>query len=243
MDKIKSFVQATCPMCSERDNDDMIQCCTCQSWLHFACTKLPAYRILTFSKTQRKFTCENCTEEPGDNLQLKCFNSQVCKPIVENFDEDIRLMQHEIKTLKVMKDKHTEHHKMEIQRLQKEIKELKEHFNKAMREKDQTIKISESNINDDKETIRQSTIEKKELEEKIELMNEKDEESKKIIITLKNENDKLKQQASNEEDNKELKKKLKEKEKEAEQNEQVKLSIENKLKESLNTSYKTDTRK
>ena len=59
-------------------------------------------------------------------------------------------------------------------------------------------------------------------------MNEKDEESKKIIITLKNENDKLKQQASKEEDNKELKKKLKEKEKEAEQNEQAKLAIENK---------------
>ena len=108
----KSFVQATCPMCSERDNDDMIQCCTCRSWLHFACTKLPAYQILTFSKTQRKFTCENCTEEREDNLQLKCFNSQVYKPIVENFDEDIKLMQHEIQTLKVLKDKHTEHQKM-----------------------------------------------------------------------------------------------------------------------------------
>ena len=42
-----------------------------------------------------------------------------------------------------------------------------------MREKDQTMKILERNINDFKETIRQSTIEKKELEEKLELMNEK----------------------------------------------------------------------
>ena len=93
-----------------------------------------------------------------------------------------------------------------------------------MREKDQTIKILESNINDFKETIMQSTIEKKELEERLELMNEKDEEPKKIIITLKKENNKLKQQASKEEDNKELKKNLKEKEKEAKQNEQAKLS-------------------
>ena len=97
----------------------MIQCCICQSWLHFACTKLPAYQILIFSKTQRKFKCENCTEEPGDNLQLKCFNSQVYKPTVDNFDEDIKLMQHEIQTLEVLKDKHTEYQKMEIRDFKK----------------------------------------------------------------------------------------------------------------------------
>ena len=95
----KSLVPANCPMCSEKDNDDMIQCCMHMPKLATLCMhKTSSLSDPHLQQNTKKFTCENCTEEPGDKLQLKCFNSQVYKPIVENFDEDIKLMR--------MKSKH-----------------------------------------------------------------------------------------------------------------------------------------
>lgn len=37
-----------------------IQCADCRSWIHYRCTKLPLYQLLTLATTNRSYTCEKC---------------------------------------------------------------------------------------------------------------------------------------------------------------------------------------
>ena len=66
----------------------MIQCSICHHWLHFSCTKLPAYQVKIFISTQRKFTCENCVDQPNEDLQTKCFDFNILE-IMESKDKTI----------------------------------------------------------------------------------------------------------------------------------------------------------
>ena len=44
-----SLIKASCAMCSEKDDNNMIQCSVCHHWLHFSCTKLPTYEVKILS--------------------------------------------------------------------------------------------------------------------------------------------------------------------------------------------------
>ena len=80
-----SLIQASCAMCPEKDDNNMIQCSICHQWLHFSSTKLPAYQVKIFISTQRKFTCENCVDQPNEELQNKCFDFNILE-IMESKD-------------------------------------------------------------------------------------------------------------------------------------------------------------
>lgn len=58
--------EARCQNCDEMTETDTIECCSCKSWSHFSCTKLPRYQLFVFVSTSRKFTCEKCVEIPED---------------------------------------------------------------------------------------------------------------------------------------------------------------------------------
>lgn len=58
--------RASCVMCKSLDDNKMIQCKKCNSWLHYSCTELPKYQIFLFHSTVRKFECEKCTVVPCD---------------------------------------------------------------------------------------------------------------------------------------------------------------------------------
>lgn len=46
-----------------------IMCKDCKIWIHYACSGLPTYQILCFTKTNCKFTCEKCCLEKYEDLQ------------------------------------------------------------------------------------------------------------------------------------------------------------------------------
>ena len=71
----KSLIYASCVMCSDKDDNDVIECSICHNWIHFQCTKLPAYQIQIFINTNRKLTCENCANQPEEELVAKCFDN------------------------------------------------------------------------------------------------------------------------------------------------------------------------
>ena len=67
----KSLIYASCVMCSDKEDNDVIECSIRHNWIHFQCTKLPAYQIQIFIDTNRKFICKNCAN------QLKFFNLKI----------------------------------------------------------------------------------------------------------------------------------------------------------------------
>ena len=88
LDITTSLIQASCAMCPEKDDNNMIQCSICHHWLHFSCTKPPAYQFKIFISTQRKFTCENCVDQANKDLQTKCFDFNILE-IMESKDKII----------------------------------------------------------------------------------------------------------------------------------------------------------
>ena len=66
----KSDVQPTknfdCGVCKEPVSDDGIQCGDCKLWYHYTCSKLPSYQLYLYEKSQRKYTCEECSTVDGD---------------------------------------------------------------------------------------------------------------------------------------------------------------------------------
>ena len=42
-DIITSLIQASCALCPEKDDNNMIHCSICHHWLHFSCTKLQVH--------------------------------------------------------------------------------------------------------------------------------------------------------------------------------------------------------
>ena len=98
----KSLIYASCVMCSDKDDNDMIECSICHNWIHFQCTKLPAYQIQIFIDTMRKFTCENCADQPEEELAIKCFDNclfeilQLKDNIIDEKSKESERLQNEI---------------------------------------------------------------------------------------------------------------------------------------------------
>ena len=55
-----------CGMCTSPVADDGIQCGDCRLWFHYICSKLPPYQLYTYEKSNRKYTCEGCSNMDKD---------------------------------------------------------------------------------------------------------------------------------------------------------------------------------
>ena len=51
-----------CPMCDTVIDNHCLQCDKCNDWIHYKCSKLPAYMIIQLSKSKRAFTCNSCVQ-------------------------------------------------------------------------------------------------------------------------------------------------------------------------------------
>ena len=50
------------PMCDSVVDNHCLQCDKCNDWIHYKCSKLPAYMIIQLSKSKRAFTCNSCVQ-------------------------------------------------------------------------------------------------------------------------------------------------------------------------------------
>ena len=50
----------------------MLKCSDCQGYLHYRYSNLPAYQVLNYSKTKRKFTCKRCANNDHKMLKEEC---------------------------------------------------------------------------------------------------------------------------------------------------------------------------
>ena len=65
-------IETTCPCCHKDIREvNMIQCDTCTHWIHYECTGIPGYHLLTLEKSgsdsdnmKSSYTCSTCTEIP-----------------------------------------------------------------------------------------------------------------------------------------------------------------------------------
>ena len=48
---------------------DMIQSFECKSWVHYECSELPTYTLLSLENSQRQFSCKYCVEIPDKFLE------------------------------------------------------------------------------------------------------------------------------------------------------------------------------
>ena len=51
-----------CPICNVTVDKNCLQCDKCKDWIHYYCSKLPAYIIIQLSKSARVFTCPSCVK-------------------------------------------------------------------------------------------------------------------------------------------------------------------------------------
>ena len=47
----------------------MLQCYDCKSWVHYECTELPNYTVVSLKNSQRKFSCKYCVKIPDTFLE------------------------------------------------------------------------------------------------------------------------------------------------------------------------------
>ena len=51
-----------CPFCVYPVDKCCLQCDKCDEWIHYSCSKLPAYMLVQLSKSNRAFTCHTCVK-------------------------------------------------------------------------------------------------------------------------------------------------------------------------------------
>ena len=117
-------------MYSDKDDNDMIECSACHNWIHFQCTKLPAYQIQIFIDTNRKFTCENCADQPEEELVAKCFDNcffeilQLKDNIINEKSKQSERLQNEIIMIRRRCEEIENTHKKKINNYKTQISEL-----------------------------------------------------------------------------------------------------------------------
>ena len=74
--------------CNTEDSDEMIQCSNCKRWVHYTCTKLPAYMLKQLCIKNRKYHCELCIGISVDNLPQYTAEPAVHQKLVQVFNKD-----------------------------------------------------------------------------------------------------------------------------------------------------------
>ena len=67
-----------CPLCPAMDSDNMILCKTCNKWIHYQCTELPAYFLSQLVHSRRKFECSICVAPDPAILDICKVPSPLC---------------------------------------------------------------------------------------------------------------------------------------------------------------------
>ena len=57
--------KSSCVKCDSDDDNCMIQCKSCQKWLHYRCTLLPPYTLSHYATTSARYKCDQCQEVIG----------------------------------------------------------------------------------------------------------------------------------------------------------------------------------
>ena len=58
-----------CGVCFQQVSESGIQCVDCRIWYHYRCSQLPAYQLFMFENSQRRYSCENCSQMVDNLLQ------------------------------------------------------------------------------------------------------------------------------------------------------------------------------
>lgn len=61
---VKENKPKSCHKCNELDNEEMIQCNSCNKWIHYSCSLLPPYQIYIFITSSRRYSCPDCVTIP-----------------------------------------------------------------------------------------------------------------------------------------------------------------------------------
>ena len=62
--------QSLCIHCKKKVHPtDMLQCYDCKSWVHYECTELPNYMLVSLENSQRRFSCKYCVKIPDTFLE------------------------------------------------------------------------------------------------------------------------------------------------------------------------------
>lgn len=71
-----------CALCPEINNDKMLECTTCKSWVHYECTNLPKYELTRYIRYKsRKYSCQICvTTDTKNNPYFSGLESTKIKP-------------------------------------------------------------------------------------------------------------------------------------------------------------------
>ena len=64
-----------CTICNKTAEIDTIQCSNCQKWVHFECSELPAYQLIVYNTTTRKYTCKMCVILTTEEKTVERFSS------------------------------------------------------------------------------------------------------------------------------------------------------------------------
>lgn len=59
---IELIKEGKCGVCNVPVSDTGIQCTDCKLWYHYGCTQLPAYQLYIYEVSQRRYSCETCSE-------------------------------------------------------------------------------------------------------------------------------------------------------------------------------------
>ena len=111
------IVVSSCILCSNKDNNFMIQCTKCNAWLHCYCRDLKSYQVQMNSTNSRRYTCYQCVEVFKD-IHAVCKNvSEI--DILKNENDESR------EQLKTIKDKNKQK-ETRIALLMKEAEELRD---------------------------------------------------------------------------------------------------------------------
>lgn len=78
-----------CGICTEPVSDDGIQCGDCKLWFHYICSKLPSYQLYMYENSQRKYTCEKCSNI-DDGFNRKYEKMVVMSRKAGKYQEQIR---------------------------------------------------------------------------------------------------------------------------------------------------------
>ena len=55
--------KGNCPCCDAAADEYVLECDKCKKWIHFACSKLPAYMLVQFDRSSRFYSCLTCVHE------------------------------------------------------------------------------------------------------------------------------------------------------------------------------------
>ena len=120
---------AYCAHCQGKTDEKMLQCHEGKCWVHYKCTQLPIYMLYNLVKSQRRYSCKNCSPTVPENFIT----------ISENiFNTDNDKLQQELEHLKIENEKI----KLELSNRNSNINTLQDQISNLLDEKQKVTSAS-----------------------------------------------------------------------------------------------------